>query len=683
MNSRNDSHGGSKRMLVEKLELTFPMAFLTMMLVTFTAVILLTLLPAPLAISAEKNIHPQRKHSNDIESQKWRVLIVAESDSLGLRAGHPAYKRVNNAIFTQLQRAGFDVLSLAADVNFPACFMSVCEKVVEQDIVEVAKKSASNIDLVILFSIRYTEQLGASVVHREISVPSRMIDVQNGRRVGLWDSDGIKTQPIPEDCVDECLQQNLSDYARQVGLDSGLAIAIKLQEYQRWFDYYLTFEQFARGELLDVEQAIREQEGNNTIRALSEGVEKSHDVARRVLLHHVVDKSVVIESTLPPLDFRLLVEKALDQENVSAKIRVVGHDFDLIRDGFPYLLRYVVALLLLVITLLMLAGRFYGRYVAKKRKSWVRQFDVLTQALKSRSCDNPYEILMNAQRLLDKSSSATDVQQQRTDLLNDLSQFVDGLPVPTGPTFLKSGARTQQRIVKLLIDDRIAVCRKSEGMNEGEVDRSISVGFKRLSHLGKQNLIERKNNGFSLCDEGSANGSWADNLALVAGKSIALTQPNHLLCLGGSREPSAPGVCHMVIRRPESSLGSLVINVDTSAAELADKTYVHQNWPTLAFDKMQQWVLLGEKLCIGIVGNNGNRGELDIGCLSGTQPLMMLSYRDERYWVEPMTVPSGGGASQKCNLKVNGIDIISSVPLIIDATISLNGTKFSLSNRNL
>ena len=158
---------------------------------------------------------------------KWRILIVAESDNLGLRAGHPAYKRANNAIFTQLQRAGFDVLSLAADKTLPLCLMDVCKQQTEQDIVALANASGLDIDLVILFSIRYTERVGAGVIHREISVPNRMIDVKSGRRVGLWDDDGVLTEPISEACIDRCLQSALSDYARQIGRDSGLAISIK------------------------------------------------------------------------------------------------------------------------------------------------------------------------------------------------------------------------------------------------------------------------------------------------------------------------------------------------------------------------------------------------------------------------------------------------------------------------
>ncbi len=622
---------------------------------------------------------------------KWRILIIAESDNLGLRAGHPAYKRANNAIFTQLQRAGFDVLSLAADKTLPLCLMDVCKQQTEQDIVALANASGLDIDLVILFSIRYTERVGAGVIHREISVPSRMIDVKSGRRVGLWDDDGVLTEPIAEACIDRCLQSALSDYARQIGRDSGLAIAIKLQEYQRWFDYQLTFLKFAKGELLEVEKYLKNSFRSDFIRAADSKVGNKTDSEidrkspRLVLFHTIVSRKIIIESLLSPTEFRQRLGQVLDDEGLSANIETSGYAFTLHREGLPYVWRYTFLLIFLVV---MLVSLYFG-YVRYQYNKISVQLACMKKSLMDKTLDksvdeNPYPLLVAAEKLLSHVNGRAKIQQQKSDVRVARDAFIKALPVLMGRSIIKSEKLTAS--VNVLVDDTVQVGRNSDGndlkYNGAENNNdTIAIGYTRLSHIGKQNRIERLQGGFTLTDEGSTNGSFLDDVLTVADQSVSLTRSAHMLCMGGSRDPLESGVCQLRLYVKNTNVSSLIIEVDRETVALADPLMLNKHWPNLAYDQNQQWLLLGAALEIGIDAS----GVLDIGCLHGSKARVILSYyhntkasqgRCPGYWLEPVA----GESDKSIDISVNQTQVFSAVPLIHGANVSIDGVVFSFTS---
>ncbi|MBV1920528.1 MAG: hypothetical protein KUG73_07575 [Pseudomonadales bacterium] len=682
---------------------------------------------------------------------KWRILIVAESDNLGLRAGHPAYKRANNAIFTQLQRAGFDVLSLAADKTLPLCLMDVCKQQTEQDIVALANASGLDVDLVILFSIRYTERVGAGVIHREISVPSRMIDVKSGRRVGLWDDDGVLTEPISETCIDRCLQSALSDYARQIGRDSGLAISIKLQEYQRWFDYQLTFLKFAKGELLAVENYFnnyfQNSFKNNFIRAADSKAgsmagskvdsEIDRKSPRQFLFHTIVNRKIIIESLLSPQEFRQRLEQVLGDEGLSANIQTSGYAFILHREGLPYVWRYTF----LVIMLVVLMAASYFRVVRYQHNRILAQLacmkkNLMDQTLGKSVDETPYPLLVAAEKLLSSVNGSAKLQQQKNDVSVARNAFIKALPVLMGRSIIKSEKLTAS--VNVLVDDIVQVGRHSadsppeiEGndvitsdvtthdlksndlkSNDLEINDlkigdtennndTIAIGFTRLSHIGKQNRIERLQDGFTLTDEGSTNGSFLDDVLTVADQSVSLAFSEHMLCMGGSRAPLESGVCQLRLYVKNTNVSSLIIEIDREAVALADPSMLNKHWPNLAYDQNQQWLLLGTALEIGIDAN----GHLDIGCLRGSKVRARLSYfhpshshkadshkahsykthshktitsqgRCPGYWLEPVV----GESVKSIDISVNQTQVFTAVPLIQGANVSIDGVVFSFTS---
>jgi len=598
---------------------------------------------------------PDAVAQNTQMEQKWRILIAAEHDPSGFIAGNPAYKRVNNAIFTQLQRAGFDVLSLVIDENLPACLVDVCEGKTEQDIVTLVKTSDANIDLLVLFSIRYVERQGAAMLQREISVPSRMVDVKTGRRVGLWDDDGIITQSIPDSCVDGCLRKRLSDFARQIGRDTGLVISHKLQDYQRLFDYHLMFTQFARGELLRIEKKLNTAARENGIRHINEGSENP----QRVLFHHLVDKTLMFESTLPPVVFRQLLEQALDEQGASASISVDEHQFHIARDGFPYLWRYLNGGLLFIL-FVFLAVLFVACIYRKSRhKKLLKQLIDMQQNLSNVHVEDFYVCLMAVHRLLDKTKKISCLNESRQDLYQARKDYIRQFNLLTGDALTNGDMKN----VRFLISDNVDIGRGNDNKYG-----SIALGFKRLSHTGKQNNIERHANGFSVSDRNSTNGSWLDEMRLVKGRLLSLVKERHTLYLGGSLRSEERGLCLLNLVAPQSSSGSLMISVDTTAVVLSEKSYASQNWPNLEYDRQQTWVMLGNRLALGIDG-----AHWDIGCVGGSIPLVFLAYKDGSYWVSPVS-----GANRHLGLQVNNVIITTEVPLIVGAKIKLGNMCFGL-----
>ncbi|PCJ34854.1 MAG: hypothetical protein COA99_14265 [Moraxellaceae bacterium] len=642
------------------------------------AVTLLLLIASPSAIASQQSL--STPNDNIQAGHPWRILIVAQHDSLGLAPGNPAYTRVNEAIFTQLQRLGFEVLSLGVDPDLPACLKDVCVDKTEQELVTLVKQSQADIDLLVLFSVRYVERPGAAVLHREISVPSHMVDVKTGRRVGQWDDDGTITQPIADDCINECLRKRLSDYSRQIGQDTGLAIAHKLKDYQRRFDYYLTFEKFARGELLAIEGFLEHSEKDSRFRDIKEGSASADHDAERYLLHYVVNKTLVYDSMLPVHRFRQLLEQALDEESIDATIVVEGYQVRITRDSFPYLSRYIVGLLILLALISWLAKR----YTHSKHQRLLQQLKDIQQVLATAPSADFYRNLMVVHRLLKQTASIAVLKEQHQALVLARQTYTEQALWPS------KAARVLGDLSGLdLLAASVVEVGRSASDDQGQNQPAITLGYQRLSQLGKQNTITCHANGFSVADLDSSNGSWLDDETLLPGKALKLAKTQSSLYLGGETKPPSQGLCKLTLISPASSIGSLIVTVDASAVALMDKSYVSQNWPNLAHDKTRTWVLLGDALTLGIDSEgsggigSGDRssggigsvdiGSVDIGCVRGSTPLAQLGYRDHRFWLSPAT-----GRENSSQLTINQVKIIAEVPLIAGAKIQLAGLTFWL-----
>ena len=96
-------------------------------------------------------------------TERWKVLIVAESVTDSLPSQHPAWQRVDQAIAEQLTAAGFSTYDKAALGLTLACAKPPCGNRPVADYVRWAKEQQGGIDLIVIYSITATEQRGPAV----------------------------------------------------------------------------------------------------------------------------------------------------------------------------------------------------------------------------------------------------------------------------------------------------------------------------------------------------------------------------------------------------------------------------------------------------------------------------------------------------------------------------------------
>ena len=317
---------------------------------------------------------------------RWRVLVVAQPDDLGLETTHPAYQRAQGAIFNELHGAGFDLWNVSADPGLPECLNHVCAGMEAREIIERVTASTLEIDLLVLYGLRYVEEQGPALLRRELSIPSRMIDLKTGRQVGVWDKDGERTRQIGPECTGSCLRDRLAKGARSIGAETGAVIALQLTHYERRYVYSLSFEKFARGELSSLERHLRQIDKGSQFRKIMEGWGDS----QRVLLHHRTNKTEQYESARSPEQFRELLERALDDEGLQAQVVFDSFDVNVERSGFPYLGRYIGALLAFVLILYLI----YWLLTVRKHDAALRRHQQFGQTQQA------YDYAHNLQNLL-------------------------------------------------------------------------------------------------------------------------------------------------------------------------------------------------------------------------------------------------------------------------------------------
>ena len=129
---------------------------------------------------------------------------------------------------------------------------------------------------------------------------------------------------------------------------------------------------------------------------------------------------------------------------------------------------------------------------------------------------------------------------------------------------------------------------------------SVSVGYKRVSRLGKQCRISYRSNAFLVTDLGSTNGTFLDDRLLEAGEALPLdlAKGSAVLSFGGRRELANRQNCRLILQVVEGPAPALVVRLDAECASPADPN-VRENWPTLDEDSRTTWVLSTGAVLIG------------------------------------------------------------------------------------
>lgn len=215
------------------------------------------------------------------------------------------------------------------------------------------------------------------------------------------------------------------------------------------------------------------------------------------------------------------------------------------------------------------------------------------------------------------------------------------------------------------------------GRHGGGHQKFLGLGYKRLSRAGFQNTLSRKDEYFTVSDDGSSNGSWFDGQMMQSQQCYKISDGS-VLALGGQRSsvsagrrlPAKAGSCRLSLHIPSQSPGALVVKPQDDALALLDKALNRANlqtsWPTISEDRQKTWVLPGEAIVMGI----DDQGQIDIGCLNGSMAIAELCFA-KGLQIKPLVAD--------LPITFDGITVAGEVPVISGVDININGLSMGFS----
>lgn len=276
-------------------------------------------------------------------TERWKVLIVAESATDSLPSQHPAWQRVDQAIAEELTAAGFSTYDKAALGLTLACAKQPCGNRPVADYVRWAKEQQGGIDLIVIYSINATEQRGAAVKRWQVRVPGRMVDVATAEVVNQWRGGEDELSDQPGGCGEACLRDWLADRLADTGANVGAVLAEQLRSYTREFVYQAQINGLALAEFDRLEAALRSAPGYSGGSLTMRQVRDMH----REWLHTRASRSYEFRTPLGAGQLNVLLNGVLDDAGIDAAVRYSGREFSVERQGIPYLSRYLGLTLLL------------------------------------------------------------------------------------------------------------------------------------------------------------------------------------------------------------------------------------------------------------------------------------------------------------------------------------------------
>ncbi|MFP6732513.1 MAG: hypothetical protein VB959_01575 [Rhodospirillales bacterium] len=234
-------------------------------------------------------------------AERPNVLIMGEDiDRDSIRRGSQAFNRTLNAIATEMQKAGYKVYDETAITLEEFKQGRIFRR--NDELIDIAKSvREAPIDVVVIFSIfpeidrrRHTTRLFASVT-------GRMVDVNNGRRLGNFTEKTRQQRNVAPDCSRECLVRYFSAISEEFGQEVGRVLSFKLAAAAGLAGAYkMEFVDFSAKDITEIEEFLTAFSGYQRHRVMqgsSDGrrvywYETSSDKARlnrnlRLMLDHI------------------------------------------------------------------------------------------------------------------------------------------------------------------------------------------------------------------------------------------------------------------------------------------------------------------------------------------------------------------------------------------------------------
>ena len=307
-------------------------------------------------------VFPALAHASD-----WQILVVGDVTQSTLPTGHPAWRRVDRAITSELISKGFDVYAQEALQLTPACEADQCPEPSVEDLIALARRTSASIDLVVTYSVTVTGREGAAVRQWQLRLPGRMIDISTSAIVDQWAGTLTEAADMTAGCEAACLREWLADLAGRSGTELGSVLATKLDAYVREYAYRLVLAAFTPAERDNLMRALRDAPDYR-----SGDLKQGENVSYVQWLHSLVNSTATLKTPLPSGALRERLERAAAALDIPLQVNYEGGEFSLRRDGAPYKTRYFSGVLLPILAAVAL-------WLFLRRRHLLEQFRLLQE----------------------------------------------------------------------------------------------------------------------------------------------------------------------------------------------------------------------------------------------------------------------------------------------------------------
>lgn len=296
-----------------------------------------------------------------LATEPWQLLVLSEQADASRQHQPQLLRRVEQSLLDQLANAGQTVYDRRL-AGLPGCGDAGCFGLDDVALVSLARRSSKTIDAVLLYDIEVAELTGPALTRWQIRIPLYMIELETGKRISSWQGFSREFADLPSGCTDNCFSLWLAERAALVAADAGYAITERLQSYARTYRYTLQLEGFAVGEYQAIEQWLLEPTEFEQARLALQHTQHN----RRQLLHAIADKTYSLATQRGAGSTEALLRRVFDDHGMAVQVQLQPGTryFQISRQGLPYLNRYLLALLLLLLFTLAAA---YGRFLLREQ----------------------------------------------------------------------------------------------------------------------------------------------------------------------------------------------------------------------------------------------------------------------------------------------------------------------------
>lgn len=318
--------------------------------------------------------------SSAVESERWKVLVVADRTVDALPADHPGWRQVDESIANQLIAAGFSIYDKTALLL--ECAAPPCGDRPVAEYVRWARGQRGGIDLMVIYSISAHQQRGPAVTHWRLRVPGRMVDVETSEVVDQWAGGEDEHSDQPGGLSETALRAWLADKLAITGATVGDVLAEKLSAYRREFVYRIDVEGLALGEFDRLESALRSAPAYAPDNLKAPITRNMH----REWLHSRASRRYELRTQLGEVALNKYLHDVLADAGVTAVLRYEARELSIIRQGTPYVGRYASGVLLTMVALmaLWLARAYRQHEIALARTDSARESLRYLEGLSSR-----------------------------------------------------------------------------------------------------------------------------------------------------------------------------------------------------------------------------------------------------------------------------------------------------------